>query len=92
MEDLPWKVYMLSPKIHISLEKMKGIFNSSSLLLRTIGKSKNMTDLENQHMKEEQIKAQSINLSLLLSDFLYHFLFCTDWPITFRTLMYTQPT
>ncbi len=81
MEDLPWKVYTLSPKIHISLEKMKEIFNSRSLLLHTIGNSKNMTDLENQHMKEDQIKAQSINLSLLPSDFLYHFLFCTDWPI-----------
>lgn len=79
MEDLPWKVYTLSPKNHISLEKMKGILNSRSLLLRTIGKSKNMTDLENQHMKEDQIKAQSINLSLLLSNFLYHFLICTDW-------------
>lgn len=46
MEDLPWKVYTLSLKIHISLEKMKGIFNSKNLLLRTNDNSKNITDLE----------------------------------------------
>ncbi len=85
MEDLPWKVYTLSPKIHISLEKMKGIFNSRSLLLRTIGNSKNMTDLENQHMKEDQIKAQSINLT----SFIISYSALID-PNTHH--MYTQPT
>lgn len=49
---------------------MKGIFNSRSLLLRTIGNRKNMTDLENQHMKEDQIKAQSIYLSFYLTSFI----------------------
>ncbi len=69
---------------------MKEIFNSRSLLLHTIGNSKNMTDLENQHMKEDQIKHnQSIYLSFHPTSFIISYS-AQIGPYTYY--MYTQPT